>query len=118
MRTSILCAAAVAAALLTACGGGNGGGNPGTTNETGVSGQLVQNGNAKVTSATGDGLSGIDVQLISQGNGAVVARGTTDNGGRFRFVGTPSGKFMLRVRFRAGSDLDGDGQPDDVDMLF
>ncbi len=118
MRNSVIFAALLAVVLLAACGGKHNS-NPGNNDDTtGLDVQLSQSGNAKVASAAGDGLGGINVELISQGNGAVVARGTTDNGGHFRFLSTPSGKFMLRVRFKAGSDLDGDGQPDDVDMLF
>jgi hypothetical protein len=110
--------ALAAATILTGCGGG-GNPDPIDTNDGGtLNGQLVQAGGVKVTSAEGDGLSGIDVKLISKGNGAVVGRATTDSGGRFQFMELPNGSYLIHINFTEAVDFDLDAASDEIDLFF
>ncbi|MDQ3023429.1 MAG: DUF5666 domain-containing protein, partial [bacterium] len=106
--------AALTVSLLAACSGGGG---PVITAQTGLDGQFVQ-GITKVTSNAGDGLSGVEVELISRSNGQVAATTVTTADGRFSFRQLPNGSFLLKIRFRSSVDLDGDGLLDEIESYI
>jgi hypothetical protein len=111
----LFCAALLSLAI-AGCGGGRSTPDP-TPTATGLDGQLVQGG-TKVTSAKGDGLSGVEVQLISRGDGSVKASALTSVDGRFSFRELPSGDFLLKLKFRSSGDLNGDGLLDEIESYL
>jgi hypothetical protein len=108
--------AAVLALSITACGGSST--PPAPTTETGLDGQLVQGAGQKVTSAAGDGVGGIQVDLISFDNGRVSGSTTTTADGRFSLRQLPNGQFLLKLRFNSTADLDGDGALDFIESFI
>jgi hypothetical protein len=118
MRNALLFfAAAVLTLTIASCGGGNGT-PPITQIGTGLDGQLVQGTGQKVTTAVGDGLGGVQLQLVSQTDGSVKASTTTAIDGRFSFRELPSGAFLLKIRFQGTADLDGDGLLDFIESFL
>jgi hypothetical protein len=87
------------------------------TTGTGLDGQLVQGSN-KVTTAAGDGLTGVNVELIATGNGQVASSTVTTADGRFSFRELPNGQFLLKLSFRSSADLDGDGVLDLIESFI
>jgi hypothetical protein len=117
MRNASLFIGAALVALVVASCGGNGT-PPINTTGTGLDGQLVQGAGQKVTSAVGDGLGGVEVQLVSISNGQVEGATTTTADGRFSFRQLPNGQFLLKLRFNSTADLDGDGVLDFIESFI
>jgi len=118
--------AAVATSLaiaITSCGGGgtslpipqdNGQPVPGTADLTGT---LVQGGGNRVISAEGAGLPDILVTLINTLTGGIAGMDMTDATGKFEFKGVPSGdNYLVKIEFQSANDLNGDGQPDQIEL--
>jgi hypothetical protein len=103
--------------LLVSCGGRSTPTPDPTPTATGLDGQLLE-GSTKVTSAAGDGLAGVEVELISRRNGQVTATTLTTADGRFSFRELPNGQFLLKLRFNSSADLDGDGLLDEIESYI
>lgn len=119
-------AASVAVAASSSCGGGgttiipqppaSGGPAAGTAN---ISGQLVEGAGGRITSASGDSLASVLVQLINTTDGRLSGVDTTDLQGRYEFKGVPSGTdYLLKIEFMSNRDLNGDGANDEVELTL
>ena len=120
-------AAVTVVALSTGCGGGGSSIVPGpgpdpsgpAAGTADLSGQLLQAGDSRVTSAAGSALSGLIVALINTATGQLTGNDVTDGMGKFEFSGVPSGEqYLVKVEFESSNDLDGDGQLDQVELFF
>ena len=111
---------------MVSCGGGSaaplpgpGNGNgvaPGTTD---VNGLIIQGSAEKASSTVGDGLPGLLVSLISTSTGQLMGSDVTDGLGKYEFKGIPSGDgYLVKVEFSSSQDLDGNGQPDEIELYF
>jgi len=118
MRSPILFLAAALASLALASCSSHSSAPPVNTNGTGLDGQLVQGSGQKVATAVGDGLGGIEVQLINPSNGQVSGSTTTTADGKFSFRQLPNGQVLLKIRFRSTADLDGDGVLDFIESFI
>ena len=113
--TMVSCGGGGSAAPLPGPGAGNGV-SPGTTD---VNGLIVQGSAEKASSTVGDGLPGLLVSLISTSTGQLLGSDVTDSLGKYEFKGIPSGSgYLVKVEFTSSQDLDGNGQPDEIELYF
>jgi hypothetical protein len=122
------CFAIVCGALLllsgTSCGGGgaaaptpNAGGP--AAGKADIVGQLQQGAGSRATSAVGDGLASVLVQLINTATGDLVGVDTTDLQGRYEFKGIPAGeRYLLKVEFAPNAALTAAGAGASVELTL
>lgn len=115
------------AVVNTSCGGGGSaapapGPNPGSGPAAGfadLKGQLTQGSGSRPVSTVGSPLPGVITKLINTSNGTVTGSDVSDSSGSFEIKNVPAGNgYLVKLEFTTSTDIDGDGQPDQVEMYF